>query len=97
MSIDTGNHPPIKLRPYRTPFAKHPIVGKAVNDMLAANIIHSSISPWSFAIVAVDRNNGTRRLCTNNISKKSSWPLKVIDDMFSALGKEKYFTAWAEK
>ena len=22
MSIDTGNHPPIKFRPYRTPFAK---------------------------------------------------------------------------
>ena len=42
MSIDTGNHPPIKLRPYKTPFAKYPIVDMAVNDMLAANIIHPS-------------------------------------------------------
>ena len=33
MSIDTGNHPPIKLRPYRTPFAKYQIVDKAVDDM----------------------------------------------------------------
>ena len=49
MSIDTGNHPPIKLRPYRTPFAKHPIVDKVVNDMLAANIIHPSRLPWSFS------------------------------------------------
>ena len=40
MSIDTGNHSPIKVRPSRTPFAKCPIVDKAVNDMLAANIIH---------------------------------------------------------
>ena len=29
MSVDTGNHPPIKVRPYRIPFAKHPIVAKA--------------------------------------------------------------------
>ena len=42
MSIDTGNHPPIKLRPYKTPFAKCPTVDKAVNDMLAANILHPS-------------------------------------------------------
>ena len=45
MSIDTGNHPPIKLRPYRIPSAKHPIVDKAVNDMPAANIICPSRSP----------------------------------------------------
>ena len=45
MSIDTGNDPPIKLRPYRTPFAKHPITDKAVNDMSAANIIHPSRHP----------------------------------------------------
>ena len=51
LSIDTGNHPPIKLRPYRTPFAKHLIVDKAVKDTLAANIIYLSRSPWSFPTV----------------------------------------------
>ena len=45
MSIDTDNHPPIKLRPYRTPFAKPSIAHKAGNKMLAANIIHPSRSP----------------------------------------------------
>ena len=39
MSIDIGNHPLTKLRLYRTPFAKCPIVDKAVNYKLAANII----------------------------------------------------------
>ena len=76
MTSDTGNHPPIKLRPYRPPFSKHPIVDKTVNDMLAANIICPSGSPWSFLIVVVDKKDGTKRLCTdfkklNNISKKS--------------------------
>ena len=84
MSIDTGNHPPIKLRPYRTPFAKHPIVVKTVNYMLAANIIHPSRSPWSFSTVVDYKKDGTkstdfRKL--NNISKKSSCPLPVIDDI----------------
>ena len=55
MSIETGNHPPIKLGLYRTLFAKHPIVDKVVYDMLAANIRHPSRSPWSFPIMVVDK------------------------------------------
>ena len=45
MSIYTGNHSPIKLRLYRNHFAKCPIVDKAVNDMLTANVICPSRSP----------------------------------------------------
>ena len=39
MKIDTGDHKPIKLKLYRTPFTKIPIVDKAVDDMLGANVI----------------------------------------------------------
>ena len=45
MSTGTGNHPHIELRPCRTPFAKHQIIEKAVDDMLTANIINPSRSP----------------------------------------------------
>ena len=55
MSIDTGNHPSIIMRQYRTPFAKHQIVDKAVDDMLTANIIHLSRSLWSFHVVVIDK------------------------------------------
>ena len=97
MNIDTGNHLPIILRPYGTPFSKHPIVDREVDNVLVANIMHPSRSPWSFPIVVVDKKDGTKRFCTdfiklNNISKKSRWQLPVIDDMLDALGKEKYFT-----
>ena len=96
MGIDTGNHPPIKLRPYRTP-AKCPIIDKAVNDMLAANIIHPSRSTWCFHRVVIDKTDGTKRFYTdfrklNSISKECSWPHAVIDDMLAMLGKAKYFT-----
>ena len=97
MIIDTGNQPPIKFRPYRIPFAKCPIVDKAVNDMLATNIACPSRPPWSFPIVVIDKKDGTKRFCTdfrklNNISGKSSWPLQVINSMLAALGRAKYFT-----
>ena len=32
-SAGTSNHPPIKLRLYRTSFIKHPILDRPVNDM----------------------------------------------------------------
>ena len=97
MTIDTGDHPPIRLKPYRTPFSKRATVDKAIDDMLAANIIQSSRSPWSFPTVVVDKKDGSKRFCIdfrklNYICKRSSWPLPVIDDMLAVLGKSKYFT-----
>ena len=97
MTVDTGDHKPMKLKPYRTPFAKRPIVDKATDDMLAANVIQPSRSPWSFLIVTVDRKEGSKRFCTdfkkpNLISKKSCCPLPVIDDILAVLGKAEFFT-----
>ncbi|CAG2190359.1 unnamed protein product [Mytilus edulis] len=63
MFIDTGNHHPIKLKPYRTPIHKRPIVDKAIDEMLEANIIRRSRSPWSFPIVVVDKKDGSKRFC----------------------------------
>ena len=59
MSTDTGNHPSSKLRPHRTPFAKCPVVDKAVDNMLAANI-HLSRLPWSFPIVVIEKRIALR-------------------------------------
>ena len=42
MRIETGNHPPIKLKPYRTSFAKRQIISKAIDEMLKAKIIQPS-------------------------------------------------------
>ena len=58
MKIDTDDHKPIKLKPYRTPFTKRPTVDKAIDDMLAANVIQPFMSPWSFPVVIVDKKDG---------------------------------------
>lgn len=97
MKIKTGNHPPIKNRPYRTPLNKRQTIDKAIDEMLAAKIITRSQSPWSFPLVVVGKNDGTQRMCVdfrslNKIVTPASHPLPLIDDILSLLDKSKYFT-----
>ena len=97
LQIDTGDAKPIKQKPYRTPFSQRPIVEAEVKDMLEANIIRPSSSPWASPIVIVTKKDGTNRFCVdfrkvNNVLKQNSYPLPNIDDMLLRLGKAKYFT-----
>ena len=55
LKLDTGDHPPIKQRPYKTPFSERPNVEKHINDMLAAGVISPSNSPWASPIVVVPK------------------------------------------
>ena len=98
MKIDTGDKSPIKMKPYRTPLNKRELVDKAINEMMDANIIRRSKSPWSFPIVVVDKKDGSKRFCVdfrqlNKITKTNSFPLPLIDDLLDQLGKAKYFTS----
>ena len=57
MKIDTGNNPPIKLKPYRTPIHKRKLVEETLNEMLEARGIERYKSAWSFPIVVVDKKD----------------------------------------
>lgn len=77
MKIDTGNHSPIKMKPYRTPLNKRKIIDKAIDDMLDSNIIRRSKSSLSFPTVVVDKKDGSKRFCVdfrqlNKITKTNS-------------------------
>ena len=96
--IDTGEHDPIRNRPYRVPLQDREIVDNAIDEMLEAKVISRSQSPWSFGLVIVSKKDGSKRLCVdyrklNEITKKNSYPLPLIDDLLSLLGKAKYFTS----
>ena len=98
MKINTGENPPIKLRPYRTPLNNRKIVDQAIDEMLEAKIISRSKSPWSFPVVIVDKKDGSKRFCVdfrklNKVTKLNSYPLPLIDDMLALLGNAKYFTS----
>lgn len=98
MKIDTGDHPPIRLKPYRTPLTQRPVIDKAIDDMLKADIIQPSKSSWSFPILLVPKK-GTdeKRFCVdfrklNNITKNYVWPLPHIDDILASLKDSRVFS-----
>ena len=98
MHIDVGNNRPIKMRPYRIPIKNRDVIDKAVDEMLDADLIRRSQSPWSFPVVIVDKKVGSKRFCVdfrklNQITKKNSYPLPLIDEILALLGKSKYFTS----
>ena len=98
MHIDTGNNEPIKMRPYRTPIKNREVIDKAINEMIDADVIRRSRSPWSFPVVIVDTKDGSKRFCVdfrrlNKITVKNCYPLPLIDDILALLGKAKYFTS----
>ena len=98
MKIDTEKNDPIKMRPYRTPLKNREVIDKAIDEMLDANVIRRSRSPWSFPVVIVDKKDGSKRFCVdfrklNQISKKNSYPLPLIDDILALLGNAKFFSS----
>jgi hypothetical protein len=85
-TIDTGDHKPIKLRPYPTPIKHREIIGNTIKEMLEAKIIEPSNSPWSFPVVLVKKSDGCLRFCVdfrqlNKIIKDDAWPLPRIDEI----------------
>ena len=97
MTIDTGDHPPIKCNPYRCPLSDRQQVEDAVDEMLKAKIIEKSRLPWAFPIVLVRKPDGSTRFCCdfrklNQITKKISYPLTVIVDILSLLSRRKIYS-----
>ena len=97
MRIDTGDHPPIKLWPYKTPIHKRKLVEEAVNEMMDSGMIERFKSPWNFPIVIVEKKDGGHRFCMdfcqlNAITKLLVVPLPLIDNILALLGKSKCFS-----
>ena len=85
------------MKPYRTPIKNREVIDQAVSEMLDANVIKRSRSPWSFPVVIVDKKDGSERFYVdfrklNQIIKKNSYLLPLKDDIFALLGKAKFLT-----
>ncbi|CAC5382192.1 unnamed protein product [Mytilus coruscus] len=98
MTIDTGDHQPIKLKPYRAPLNQRKIIDKAIEELLEANIIRKSRSAWAAPIIIVSKKDKTSRMCVdyrslNAASKIYFFPLPLIDDLLASVGKAKVMTS----
>ncbi|KAK2919003.1 hypothetical protein Q8A73_003374 [Channa argus] len=56
--IDTGDAPPIRLRPHRLPLVKRQAAQELIESMVANDIIEPSDSPWAAPMVMVRKKNG---------------------------------------
>ena len=59
--INTGDHPPIKQQPYRTPVIRREKVSQLIDDMEAQGVVQSSVSPWASPVMLVPKKDGHLR------------------------------------
>ena len=101
---DTGDHPPIKRQPYRTPIAYREWQEEEVAQMKTCGLVEDSNSPWGFPNTIAPKKGAAPgefapRMCTdfrplNNITRKDAYPLPRIDKILDALqGYPEYFSS----
>ena len=68
-----------------------------IEKLLAAKVIHTSHSSWSAPIIVVPNGNGGKCLvidyrALNKVTRKFTWPMPKVEDIFSKLNRTTYFT-----
>lgn len=84
--LNTGDHPPVSHRFYRTTPQNKRELESQINEMLECGLLEPSESEWSSPCCLVRRADGQARLCVDyrSVNKalvtKTSWPLPRISD-----------------
>ena len=97
MSIDTGTADPVSQKPYPIAMKHYDWVKTEIEKLLAAKVICSSCSSWSAPFIVVPKGDGGRHLvidyrALNKVTKKFTWPMPKVEDIFSKLNGATYFT-----
>lgn len=98
LEINLSDDTPFYYRPYRMSKSEQDIVQSMVDQLLGANIIKESDSPYSSPVLLVKKKDGESRLCIdyrrlNQKTVKDRYPLPRIDDQLDRLHGCNYFTA----
>ena len=97
MTIDTGDSNHVSQKPYPIVMKNYQWVKEEIEKLLTAKVICSSRSSWSAPIIVVPKGDGGKRLvidyCTlNKVTRKCTWPMPKVKDIFSKLNGAKYFS-----
>ena len=97
MSIDTGTTDPVSQKPYPIAMKHYDWVKNEIEKLLAAKVIRSSHSSWSAPIIVVPKGDGGKCLvidyrALNKVTRKFTWPMPKVEDIFSKLNRATYFT-----
>ena len=97
MMIDTGNSDPVSQKPYPITMKHYQWVKEEIEKLLKAKVICSSRSSWSAPIIIVPKGDGGKHLvinyrALNKVTRKFTWPMPKVEDIFSKLNGATYFT-----
>ena len=72
-------------------------VKEEIEKLLAAKVICNSRSSWSAPIIVVPKGDGGKCLvidyrALNKVTRKFTWPMPQVEDIFSKLNRATYFT-----
>ena len=72
-------------------------VKEEIEKLLTTKVIHSSRSSWSAPIIVVPKGDGGKTLvidyhALNKVTRKFTWPMPKVKDIFSKLNGAKYFS-----
>ena len=97
MTIVTGASDPISQKPYPIAMKHYQWVKEEIEKLLAAKVIHSSRSSWSAPMIVVPKGDGGKHLvidyrALNKVTRKFTWPMPKVEDIFSKLNRATYLT-----
>ena len=97
MTIDTGTANPVLQKPYPIAMKHYEWVKNEIEKLLAAKVIHTSQSSWSAPIIVVPKGDRGKHLvidyrALNKVTRKFTWPMPKVEDIFSKLNRATYFT-----
>ena len=97
MAVDTGTTNPISQKPYPIAMKHYQWVKDEIEKLLAAKVICTSCSSWSAPIIVVPKGDGRKHLvidyrALNKVTRKFTWPMPKVEDIFSKLNRATYFT-----
>lgn len=95
--IDTGDARPLKVSSRRVPLQLQGEIEGCLKQMLEAEVIQPSCSPWAAPIVPVRKKDGGLRFCVdyrklNEVTRKDAYPLPRIDDALDSLANASWFS-----
>ena len=97
MTTDTGTAEPVSQKPYPIAMKYHEWVKDEIEKLLPAKVIRTSCSSWSVPIIVVPKGNRGKCLvihyrALNKVTRKFTWPMPNVEDIFSKLNGATYFT-----
>ena len=97
MKIDIGTSDPISQKPYPIAMKHYEWVKEELEKLLTGKVICSSRSSWLAPIIVIPKGDGGKHLvidyrALNKVTRKFTWPMPKVEDIFSKLNGATYFT-----